>query len=403
MITIQRGSGQRTMWADVRDYGATVDGVTDDTAALQAALNSGKLYVYSPTGTCRHTGLTVPTRVSIIGDAANSGSVWDYTLTTGNGLTLAASGEFNQIRNMKLSSDSYSTGWAIYQSGTRCADFIFESVSLENFYKGFYTDSALNGKISQMRISGRGKSTAGGMGIQLASGSGLCTFDGIYASALLVGMDLDGPGHVITRPIMENCTTGFKLHHKHTLISPYFNEVDTIVETISTNFTMTDPIVYHSADGGFLSDFVSRMTLDASGEKFNFLGQKTYVSAGRTTNQTIGTASDVDVVFNSSVVDRLSEYNTSTGVFTAKKPGDYRVSATCYWASAVASTQLQIFKNSSSIALNDFNAAGYSIFVNGFCTLSRGDTVKIVVHQNSGVDKDLYGGTIYNHLEIEEK
>jgi len=45
-------------WANVQEYGATPDGEsgTDDTEAIQAALNSGKTTVYFPTGTYRMDG-----------------------------------------------------------------------------------------------------------------------------------------------------------------------------------------------------------------------------------------------------------------------------------------------------------------------------------------------------------
>jgi hypothetical protein len=158
--------------------------------------------------------------------------------------------------------------------------------------------------------------------------------------------------------------------------------------------------VYDGVGTG-VADIYSVMTLDADGVKSNFVRQKSFVSAGRTTNQTIATGTDTTVVFNSSVVDRMAEFDTGTGIFTAKKPGDYRISATVYWATAVAAS-IQIIKNSSSVALCEFPSMA-SNFISGFANLARGDTIKIVVNQGSGSNKDLYGGTIYNHLEIEEK
>src|SRR4030042_1425515 len=47
-------------WVDVRAYGAVGDGATDDTAAIQAAIDSGKP-VLIPTGTFAHAStLTLP-------------------------------------------------------------------------------------------------------------------------------------------------------------------------------------------------------------------------------------------------------------------------------------------------------------------------------------------------------
>ncbi len=59
-MTIQRGSGQRLPFVDVRDFGATGDGATDDTSFIQAALdavpaNGG--IVYFPNGTYKVTSV----------------------------------------------------------------------------------------------------------------------------------------------------------------------------------------------------------------------------------------------------------------------------------------------------------------------------------------------------------
>jgi hypothetical protein len=80
----QAGTGAvaRTMQAkvqelvSVKDFGAAGDGVTDDTAALQAWINYCKgsgvrgfhRAAYLPTGSYRHTGLTIDRPITIYGD-----------------------------------------------------------------------------------------------------------------------------------------------------------------------------------------------------------------------------------------------------------------------------------------------------------------------------------------------
>jgi hypothetical protein len=72
--------------ANVLDFGAVGDGVADDTAAIQAALNvAGRIYV--PTGTYSHTELTLSSNTTLIG--AGRGSVTFVsrsTIGTGNQL-----------------------------------------------------------------------------------------------------------------------------------------------------------------------------------------------------------------------------------------------------------------------------------------------------------------------------
>jgi len=63
----------------VKDYGAVGDGVTDDTAAIQAALNSGAGTVYFPKATYKFgTGLTIPNRIQIVGAGRNI-TILSYT------------------------------------------------------------------------------------------------------------------------------------------------------------------------------------------------------------------------------------------------------------------------------------------------------------------------------------
>ena len=69
-----------TQWASVQAYGATANGWTDDTAAIQAALNSGKPVVYFPYGKYAVNGtLHIPSSVHLV---EGFGSLLQGTITT---------------------------------------------------------------------------------------------------------------------------------------------------------------------------------------------------------------------------------------------------------------------------------------------------------------------------------
>jgi len=60
-------------FTSVKDFGAVGDGVADDTAAIQAVLNSGKFYIFFPVGTYRITAsLIVSSNTTIYGAGAAS-------------------------------------------------------------------------------------------------------------------------------------------------------------------------------------------------------------------------------------------------------------------------------------------------------------------------------------------
>ena len=84
-------------------FGAKGDGVTDDTAAIQAAIDACAFgqTLYAPTGLYKHTGLTVAKSIKIVGDlpahqfdndsfnALNGGTRFWQSASTGNNVTVS--------------------------------------------------------------------------------------------------------------------------------------------------------------------------------------------------------------------------------------------------------------------------------------------------------------------------
>jgi hypothetical protein len=59
--------------ADLKDFGAVCDGTTDDTTAIQAAINqaaSAGVTLYGPSGACLATALTLPSNLTLTGQGA---------------------------------------------------------------------------------------------------------------------------------------------------------------------------------------------------------------------------------------------------------------------------------------------------------------------------------------------
>jgi len=113
----------------VLQFGAVGDGVTDDTAAIQAALNS-VLYggnVQLPTGTFKISTLTIPDGVRLVGQNPY-GSVLLTTNLTSNVILL---GVASGIVSLKLTASSNRTNGSfvyILQNGSVVLDVEIEKI-----------------------------------------------------------------------------------------------------------------------------------------------------------------------------------------------------------------------------------------------------------------------------------
>jgi pectate lyase-like protein len=100
---------QSFAWYSVKDYGAVGDNSTDDTAAVQAAIDAcataGGGVVYFPAGIYRVTQLTLNTQnnVQLVGQGASSSLRWTFNAATLAGSMLNITGSSRQkILNMKF-------------------------------------------------------------------------------------------------------------------------------------------------------------------------------------------------------------------------------------------------------------------------------------------------------------
>ena len=149
----------------VKDFGATGDGVTDDTTAIQAALNSGAVNELLPKGVYIITApLVVPIKTTFRGESGGQypdGSVIKKTTTTsgtGSNLWTTASGGADSyvknaililphpddvynydtcIEDMRLESNGWIVEYGIY--APRTSSLVLKNVAVFQCKYGFYT------------------------------------------------------------------------------------------------------------------------------------------------------------------------------------------------------------------------------------------------------------------------
>lgn len=98
MSTARNLSRRATDFVSVKDFGAKGDGVTDDTAAIQAAINSGLAVVFPRATYALGSALTIASPVTIYGE----GSTLKRTFNTNFIRTLTISGTNVTIRDLRI-------------------------------------------------------------------------------------------------------------------------------------------------------------------------------------------------------------------------------------------------------------------------------------------------------------
>ena len=204
----ETGSQTRTVesklqeFISVKDFGAAGDGVTDDTAAIQAACNAaaeGTLYfpagTYRVTGTINLTGLRLRMRGAGIGYGVNLGTKIDYIPTTGT-LFDCTQNFYMSVHDMGIHGDINGTGSTTNTCFVidDCTHPNFENVSIYGFAEGIKQNST-SGAIFHLTLKG---CIIGGCyyAIRVETACHLTTIVGCFLTNNAFGIRFDGSANV---------------------------------------------------------------------------------------------------------------------------------------------------------------------------------------------------------------
>lgn len=370
----------------VKDFGATGNGATDDTAAIQAALATGK-EIYFPKG-----NYVVTSTLNVTQPIYGTGSS-----NTQTRLTLSNSGKLN------LNGESARVSDMILQSSTAGIPFITVATSYA--------------RISQVKLIALGGAT-GQVGIKFDCSSVECNNNTVTNCdfSLTTAIQITGTFGFKNNSIVTNSYSNFisaiDISTTGSVINNYFNgyfETGTNCITRSTNtFTAnhikvaTSGVTYVFNNTASLS---TKNVWELEGPTFAFNGTKpsnqifigletTKCRATTATLQAIPHNVPTTVIFDTEEYDVLNEFNPATGVFTATYAGYYQFNGSVMSASAAWDGteywEASLYKNGTIYArghravMAATQTTTYLSQVTASMYLAAGDTIDMRIFQNSG-------------------
>ena len=139
----------------------------------------------------------------------------------------------------------------------------------------------------------------------------------------------------------------------------------------------------------------------------NVAQAETVVIANVNAQITIPTVTYTNVPYQSESLDAYGEYNNSTGVFTAKRAGNYFIAASMFWLNSTwgaSNIYLNVYKNGSLIVENlrqipagtAYHLQESSVSI----SLSVGDTLVVSAYQNDTANRFIAGNSSFSRLSI---
>lgn len=313
---------------NVRWWGAKGDNSTNDTAAIQAAIDAittdgGRVFV--PEGIYRHTGIDVPSNVSIVGEGPKS-SILRLTSGTANGITLSGTGRVITIASLKLDCLTSSSGAGIYSApATAVTDLDVYNYEIEGYLKGLYIPFGLQIRLGMGRLIGQGTATAGGIGVQFGdldvAGTivNVAWVDGCYCSTFETSYNMDGSIHNIHNSISEAATYGIDCGSRLTVIGCWVQATTHLYSTKAGGYPITSIGCYHLNGASAEQDDVSGMVDLGTPEDLGVYNKCDIKSAGKSARFRFATSAARGVQVGSGDVS-IWESGGSMRVSAAARP-----------------------------------------------------------------------------------
>jgi len=401
----------------VTDFGATGDGVTDDYAAIAAAIaavpaTGGTVFFPTPSSSylCSAT-LTVSASkdgLKLVG--AHKYVQIRFTSTTANGITIAGEHDNLVLENLDLYAVNNSSGIAIASlvtgSATPLRDYEIIDVNIAGFLQGIIIYGQLDGLIRGGRQSGQGAAVTGGIGIQLGydvnQAGNSCVVDQVYVQAFFTAMKVAYATPVNLRSsILGVCYYALAI------------EIGTVTTSGACYLENSTIDIDTSPSGYFIGNYHRASTSgngwSLSNRRFFGPNEVTKVRAFvATENQLVATSTATKVRFNGEDYDTNSDYDAATLYrFVTRIPGHYRVTVHLRWRAAAAAKpyEARIYLNGAlkSYSRSWSAVAGpdtVTVEVNDIMYLDLNDYIEGYAYQEEGITAEISFGTTESYMGI---
>jgi hypothetical protein len=345
-------------YINVKWFGAKGDNSTDDYTSINNAINycitvnSGNgVVLYFPGGTYLISQrITMPNRVGFQGANGRGTTIKPHSTFSDVYMFHAVNGTssmfgsylndfFIDSRGKNLTSVVFSEAWQETGGMTRVV-IVFDGTTLNGFeYSNGYGGAAL---LSLKQIEIFSESTninATGIKInQVSSVGGFivsvedCTISGATGKILSSGIYMTNDALVLKTYHVEYVTSGVKLAGLSSLsVDTYtgsFNAVTNLIELLSgfSGIANLINVIPNGTTTYTLKDNVNSRhisILEENISNYSYQNSAFYAYVNADITGQIGDGTEIVIPFNTEVYDYKSEYNTTTGIFTAKKAGKY--------------------------------------------------------------------------------